>query len=175
MKKIIDKILMGVFVLLCFYAFLLVASNLPKLLNELFNTTMFNNTHTICFFLLCALLLYVYNYYEHRKSNSEHISSLKAIKQLEGLNSFYTINYKLLPVITKVELENVFTAKFTLINSIVVSIDLTLLTHLDTTDSLVNFNEFLANSLLGLDSSKDVFLNNCIIEKNIKEYFNSKK
>jgi hypothetical protein len=175
MKKIIDKILMGIFVFLCLYAFLLVSSNLPKLLNELFNTTMFDNTHTICFFLLCVLLFYVYNYYEHKISNSEHTNSLKTLKQLEGLNYFYTINYKLLPIITKVELENVFTAKFTLINSIVVSIDLTLLTHLDTTDSIVKFNEFLTNSLLGLDLSKDVFLNNCIVEKSIKKYFNSKE
>ena len=64
-KKIFDKIILGIFTLLCLYAFFLLVDNLPIALNFLFNTNIFNKG--ISFFFCIFILGYILNYFENKK------------------------------------------------------------------------------------------------------------
>lgn len=71
MKKFIDNIILGLFYIGCLIAFFLLVCELPNLMNDLFNTTIFENTTTISFFFCVFILGYSINYLDSLKDKEK--------------------------------------------------------------------------------------------------------
>ncbi len=84
MKNLFDKLIIGIFYVLCIIGFFLVVCELPNLLNNLFNTNIFEGTTTISFIFCVFILGYTLNYFENRKHNEEIEKELNDNKKEKG-------------------------------------------------------------------------------------------
>ena len=71
MKKFIDNIILGLFYIGCLISFLLLVCELPNLINDLFNTTIFENATTISFYFCVFILVYSINYLDDLKDKEK--------------------------------------------------------------------------------------------------------
>lgn len=88
-KIIIDKILIGIFTFFCLMGFFLVVCELPNLLNEVFNTTAFENAEMLSFFACLALVGYVMKYYDDKRHDEKDEIITSHIKEMAGLENYW--------------------------------------------------------------------------------------
>lgn len=71
MKKFVDNVILGLYYIGSFIAFFLLVCELPNLINDLFNTTIFKNTTTISFFFCTFVLVYSINYLDNLRDKEK--------------------------------------------------------------------------------------------------------
>ena len=95
MNKIIEKIIMGLFYIICFLSFGITVIELPNVLNEWFNTLRFSGSSFVILIILLVLLYYVYNRHitiennketENRRELSDNINFVNYLNEHNGFS-----------------------------------------------------------------------------------------
>ena len=101
MNKIIEKIIMGLFYIICFLSFGITVIELPNVLNEWFNTLRFSGSSFVILIILLVLLYYVYNRHITIENNKETENRRELSDNINFVNYLNEYDYKKLKVIQK--------------------------------------------------------------------------
>ena len=146
-KKIVDKILIGIFTILCFIGFFMVVCELPNFLNELFNTTAFENTTTLSFFACLALLGYVMKHYEDEKHEKDFQISMKHIDDIVGLNNVWKLKECYTQTISLIEITRTHNVAITINEEYSVELPTGLFSNIKTEGDLTKLDIFISTLL----------------------------
>lgn len=175
-KEIFDKILIAIFTFLCFIAFFLVVVELPGLLNELFDTTVFKNTQYISFFICVALTGYVLDYY-HKKRNEENLKNISNhLNEMTGLNNFWKVhNFKTVSI-TNMEITSFFHIEMLILNQYSVQIPVGMFSGICNSEDLAKFDKYIRTYLIEiLEKQKNKIILEMKIKDTIIEYLKNAK
>lgn len=171
MKKYFDKIVLFIFYTLCLIAFFLLVCELPNLLNDLFNTHIFENT-TILSFIFCIFVLgYIIKYYEDKSNKNESQQRILQYNKLIGLNNIHTLNFDNLKTISNIVLSPTYNANITLSNEYHIVVDLQYFAFINTQEKLNNFDNFITEYMeMHADTIKSKELFEYNIQKTLISY-----
>lgn len=142
-KIFFDKIIMGIFIVLCAIAFFLFVVELPAFLNEFFNTTVFENNKYIIFFICVVLLVYVMNYYRKKRSKEKLEIILKHTDEMIGLDNFWKLHECETTAITNREVTSFFKIKFIINRKYSVEIPIELFAKIETSKDLARLDNYI--------------------------------
>ena len=172
-KRIIDKILIGIFTLLCFMGFFCVVCELPNFLNEMFKTTAFENAEMLSFFACLALLGYVLKYYEDKKHDEKDEITMRHIKEMAGLENYWKFRDYENVAISSMEKNALGNIEMIIKDAYTVSIPLELFSKISTAKDFVKLDIYISTLFKdGTEESKvalEMKLTNQI-EEHLKEY-----
>ena len=146
-KNIVDKILIGIFTILCVVGFIMVACELPNFLNEIFNTTAFENTTTLSFFACLALLGYVMKHYEDEKHEKDFQISMKHIDDLIGLNNVWKLKECYTQTISLIEITRTYNVAITINEEYSIELSTGLFSNIKTEGDLTKLDIFISTLL----------------------------
>jgi hypothetical protein len=86
MKDKISYIIVCIFWILCFIAFISFCLEFPEMLNGLFDTTIFKGSQTLFFFLFLFLLGYTLSYYQQKSEENKEKLKKDIINNLKNIN-----------------------------------------------------------------------------------------
>lgn len=91
-KNIVDKMLIGIFIILCILGFIIGICESPKVLNQIFNTTAFENASIISLIVFLILFGYIFKLYMDKKNKNKanRIKAFQGLKNIWRLEICYT-------------------------------------------------------------------------------------
>jgi len=172
-KNIVDKILIGIFTILCVIGFIMVACELPNFLNQLFNTTAFENAEMLSFFVCLALLGYVMKYYEDKKHDEQDKISMRHIKEMTGLENYWKFRDYENVAISSMEKNALGNIEMIIKDAYTVSIPLELFSKISTAKDFVKLDIYISTLFKDDTEESKVALEMKLtnqIEEYLKEY-----
>lgn len=176
-EKIIEKILLSIFGLLCVCAFFLVVKDLPSSICAILGCEYNNGDYVyISFFACCALLAYVMKYYENEKDNEMSSIRMKHLDELTSLKNIYKLNQLKGGFITNLSVTEFNKIQVTLLNKYIVSLDLHLFSNISNEEEFFKFDQyfmeyFLKNDDKDLKTETEKIIYQSHLESYTKQYF----
>lgn len=171
MKKYLDKIILFAFYVLCLISFFLLVNELPNLLNDLFNTSMFEGSQTLSFVFCIFVLFYFINYYNNKISKAKAKQCTLYNNKLLALNNIRTLHFSNLKSILNIELTPFFDVYLILSNSYTVNLQLQYFACIDRQEKLLRFDNYVTEYIeKNIDTMQEKNFNEIRMEKDFTDY-----
>jgi len=181
-KMIFDKIIIGIFYILCVVAFFMVVVDLPYSICAIIGYNEYDGGWEITsFFVCCALLGYVVKYYEEKQNDEFYKINTKHIEELTALENFYKLNNFKGTFITKIVLTEFRKIEILILNKYNVTFELYLFSNIKTEEDFLKLDSYIAEYVkqnpynLGSEYKGKEIIYSSHLESFIEEYLKTNK
>lgn len=172
MKKIIDSIMLFLFVFLCLIGFLCLTYQLPNLFFKDANTT-----HRIISFFFCFFVIaYTMNYFQKQKHDNETKQRNLYTRKLLGLTNIKSLNIDNLKSISAISISNIYSVIITVKNDYNINIEIEHFADIDCQETLYELDEFITQYINEkIDTTKNKIIIEFELQNQIQRYLSSIK
>lgn len=177
MKNIFDKIMIGIFTILCFGAFFMVVTDLPYSISAIIGYDEYDGGYELISFFACAALLgYVMDYYKNKRDEEKLKTISEHSKEMTGLNNFWKLNDYETTIITNMEITELFKVNILIKNKYLIQVPIDLFSNICTPKDLTKLDNYINTQLnKNIENQKEKLIFEMHLNNDITDYLKKYK